>query len=115
MTRNKMAGAGGSINIRQEERKTLAINVKEGWRECRRDRRIVVRQPIRSENIPGEEEEEGGGGGEGGVCSLSYGFLWHDTDKPNRRGILVYHILLDISSSTSVPSICYPLNLLCMP
>jgi hypothetical protein len=39
-------------------RKTLAINVKENWQECRRDWRIVVRRPIQMENIPEDEEEE---------------------------------------------------------
>jgi hypothetical protein len=67
--------------------------------------------PEEEEEKEEEKEEEDGGGG----YSASYSFLWYDTEKPNRGGILEYNTLVDISSSTSVPNICYPLNLLCMP
>lgn len=122
MTQNKMAEPGGSINLSQEGGKMLAINVKEGWRECRRVWRTVVRRPIRRENIPEEEEGEENkkkkrkGKKEKEACVLYRtvfrGMIW---TTQSRRGILEYNILLDISSSTSVPSICYPLNLLGMP
>jgi hypothetical protein len=60
-----------------------------------------------------EEEKEGGGGagGGGGGYSVSYSFLWYDTEDPSRGGIVEYNTLLDIPSSTSVPNICCPLDI----
>ena len=60
MIRNKMVRPDGSINVRQDGREKLAINVEEIWREGRRDWRIVVHRPIRREKIQEEEEKEKG-------------------------------------------------------